>query len=114
MDRRDVLRIEVNELKKRLGIEIQFKKLNSIEDCRKAFVEITEKYADKKNINIKNLKEENQELKNYIEDLEADKQEVTFLLNAKLSKDLEESLRGVIQEEIKNQKNKGKKKWWLW
>lgn len=48
MDRRDVLRIEVNELKKRLGIDIQFKKLNSIEDCRKAFVEVAEKYADKK------------------------------------------------------------------
>lgn len=107
MDRRDILRIEVNELKKRLGIEIQFKKLNSIADCRKALVEITESYANKRNVKslkeniIKNLREENQELKNYIENLEADKQEITFLLNAKLSED---------DKKIKNQK----RKWWLW
>lgn len=107
MDRRDSLRIEVNELKKRLGINMYFKKLNSIEECRKAFVEIAENYANKRNSKslkeniIKNLREENQELKNYIEDLEADKQEITFLLNAKLSED---------DKKIKNKK----RKWWLW
>ena len=45
-NRRDILKSEITELQLRLGIKvITTRNLKSIEDCRKAFVEITKHYA---------------------------------------------------------------------
>lgn len=45
-NRRDILKSEITELQLRLGIKvITTRNLNSIEDCRKALVEITKHYA---------------------------------------------------------------------
>ena len=45
-NRRDILKSEITELQLRLGIKvITTRNLKSIEDCRKALVEITKHYA---------------------------------------------------------------------
>ena len=45
-NRRDILKSEITELQQRLGIKvITTRNLKSIEDCRKALVEITKHYA---------------------------------------------------------------------
>lgn len=45
-NRRDILKSEITELQKRLGIKVIItRNLKSIEDCRKALVEITKHYA---------------------------------------------------------------------
>ena len=45
-NRRDILKSEITELQERLGIKvITTRNLKSIEECRKAFVEITKHYA---------------------------------------------------------------------
>lgn len=45
-NRRDILKSEITELQERLGIKvITTRNLKSIEDCRKALVEITKHYA---------------------------------------------------------------------
>lgn len=45
-NRRDILKSEITELQLRLGIKvITTRNLNSIEDCRKALVEIAKHYA---------------------------------------------------------------------
>lgn len=46
MERRDILKSEITELQQRLGIKpIVTRNLKSIEDCRKALVEIAKHYA---------------------------------------------------------------------
>lgn len=75
--RRDILKSEVTELQKRLGIKVVLtRSLRSIEECRNAFVEIAKHYASIPNadgrdteINIlrdkvKILQEEKAELEN--------------------------------------------------
>ena len=45
-NRRDILKSEITEFQQRLGIKvITTRNLKSIEDCRKALVEITKHYA---------------------------------------------------------------------
>ena len=45
-NRRDILKSEITELQQRLGIKvITTRNLKSIEDCRKALIEITKHYA---------------------------------------------------------------------
>lgn len=55
MERRDILKSEITELQQRLGIKpIVTRNLKSIEDCRKALVEIAKHYASVSQLRLVN------------------------------------------------------------
>lgn len=55
MERRDILKSEITELQQRLGIKpIITRNLKSIEDCRKALVEIAKHYASVSQLRLVN------------------------------------------------------------
>ncbi len=55
MERRDILKSEITELQQRLGIKpIVTRNLKSIEDCRKAFVEIAKHYVSVSQLRLVN------------------------------------------------------------
>lgn len=123
-NRRDILKSEITEFQQRLGIKvITTRNLKSIEDCRKALVEITKHYASISQGNlgldtevdilrkkVKVLQEEKAELEKAIQ---AYSNDIKILQNtAKNLKEDKESL------EVKNNTlysviNKlNNKKWW--
>lgn len=73
--RRDILKSEVTELQKRLGVKVVLtRSLRSIEECRNAFVEIAKHYASIPNANGKDT--EINILRNKVKVLQEEKEEL--------------------------------------
>ena len=125
--RRDILKSEVTELQKRLGVKVVLtRSLRSIEECRNAFVEIAKHYASIPNAN--GIDTEINILRNKVKILQEEKAElektnlaysnnIEILQNT--TKNLKEDRDDLIEKNntlysVIDKLNKNKKWWQFW
>lgn len=125
--RRDILKSEVTELQKRLGVKVVLtRSLRSIEECRNAFVEIAKHYASIPNADGKDT--ETNILRNKVKILQEEKAELekinlAYSNNIKTLQNTTKNLKEDIDDLIKKNNtlysvidklNKNKKWWQIW
>ena len=124
--RRDILKSEVTELQKRLGVKVVLtRSLRSIEECRNAFVDIAKHYAsipaDGKDTEINILRNKVKVLQE--EKAELEKINLAYSNNIKTlqntTKNLKEDIDDLIEKNntlysVIDKLNKNKKWWQFW